>query len=71
MEQNEDKTYKGVRRKRRWCGRYVFSAEVYFKGSNIYVGSYKEAREAAKARDLYIIKNNIPVETQILKKILA
>ena len=71
MERNEDKSYKGVRRKRMIGGRYVFNAEVYFKGSKIYVGSYKTAKEAAKARDLHIIKNNIPVETQILKKILA
>ena len=52
-------------------GRYMFQAEVYFKGSNIHVGSYKTAKEAAKARDLYVIKKNIPIETQILKKILA
>jgi hypothetical protein len=71
MEQNEDKTYKGVRRKRMMGGRYVFQAELYFKGRKIYVGSYKEAREAAKARDLYIIKHNIDMQTQILKKILA
>jgi hypothetical protein len=71
MEQNENKTYKGVRRKRMIGGRYVFQAEIYLKGKSIYIGSYKDAREAAKARDLYIIKNNIDKQTQILKKILA
>lgn len=71
MEQSENKSYKGVRRKRMIGGRYMFHAEVYFKGSRFSVGSYKTPKEAAKARDLHIIKNNIPIETQILKKILA
>jgi hypothetical protein len=70
MEQSEDKTYKGVRR-RKMFGRYTFETTVCFNSKTEYLGFYKDSREAAKARDLYIIKNNIPVETQILKKKLA
>ena len=70
MEQSADKAYKGVRR-RKMFGRYTFQATVCFNSKTEYLGCYKDSREAAKARDLYIIKNNIPVETQILKKKLA
>jgi hypothetical protein len=70
MEQSKDKTYKGVR-KRKMFGRYTFQATVCFDKKREYLGCYKDAREAAVARDLYIIKKNIPVETQILKKKVA
>ena len=70
MEQSKDKTYKGVK-KNKISGRYTFQAVICYDKQKKHLGYYKDAREAALARDLYIIKKNIPLETQILKKKLA
>ena len=72
MEQCEDKSYRGVaKKKNNLTGRYSYRANVTVDGKTKYFGYYKTAKEAAKARDLYIIKNNIDLETVFLKKKLA
>ena len=54
MEQSKDKTYKGVK-KNKVSGRYTFQAVICYDKQKKHLGYYKDAREAALARDLYII----------------
>ena len=38
----------------------VWTTQITSKNKQIYLGSYKEIEEAVKARDKYIIENNLP-----------
>lgn len=50
-----------------WRGKYWGAIE--FNGEAHNFGPFKTVREAAKARDIFIIRNNInPIHLQILKK---
>jgi len=44
-----------------WCKRNkAWTTQITSKNKRIYLGSYKEIEDAVKARDEYIIKNNLP-----------
>ena len=45
-----------------------WSARIGVNGVYINLGSFETEREAAKARDVYIIKNNLEHERNILKE---
>jgi hypothetical protein len=68
----EDNTYKGVRKiKNNLSGRYSYRVTISVEGERKSFGYYKTSKEAAKARDLYIIKHELPIKTVFLKKIVA
>lgn len=62
--------YKGVH-KRRLSGRVFFTCVFGHEGTTYRFGLYKTAKEAAKAYDLFVIKNRINRETNFFKKKLA
>ena len=62
-----DTKYKGVRKQRK-SGRIYFRAEVCVKGDRVTIGIYHDPKVAAKAYDLYILKNNLNRKTNFLKK---
>ena len=71
MENKTDKKidtkYKGVRKQRK-SGRIYFKAEVTIKGERHTIGSYHDPKVAAKAYDLYVVKNNLNRTTNFFKK---
>lgn len=62
--------YKGVHKKR-LSGRVFFTCSFGHDGTTYRFGLYKTAKEAAKAHDLFVIKNGIDRETNFFKKKLA
>ena len=65
-----EKKYKGVQKKR-LAGRVFFTCKFVHYGTIYRFGLYKTAKEAAKAHDLFVIKNRIDRETNFFKKKLA
>lgn len=59
--------YIGVKRNR-VSGRRFFSVSFTHEGVVHSFGNYEDDKAAAKDYDLYVIKNNIPRETNFLKK---
>ena len=49
-------------------GRKYYKVAFQYKGVYHRVGLFKDKKEAAKAYDMYIIKNRIPKPTNFLKK---
>ncbi len=62
--------YIGVSRKR-GQGRYYFIVEFTHKRKRYSMGYYKDPKEAAKAYDLFVIKNELDRKTNFFKKKLA
>ena len=62
--------YKGVHRKR-IAGRDYFTCTFGHDGTTYRFGLYNTPKEAAKAHDLFVIKNRINRETNFFKKKLA
>jgi len=72
MEQSKDKDskeikYIGVTKTKYWRGEIKYLA----KAKKISLGYYTNPREAARAYDLHVIRNNIDLETNFLKKKVA
>lgn len=67
MDKNTSK-YKGVRRNRTSYGRMVYTASIYCNSKSEYLGCYKDEKEAAKAYDMYVIRNGLNRETNFIKK---
>jgi hypothetical protein len=59
--------YKGVTI--RPFGQKKYFSMVTHKGIKYYCGTYYTEMEAVKARDLKIIRLNLPVATQVIKKL--
>lgn len=62
--------YIGVSRKR-GGGRYYFTVEFTHKRKTYRMGYYKDPRDAAKAYDLFVIKNELERKTNFFKKKVA
>lgn len=62
--------YIGVSRKK-GQGRYYYRVEFSHKKIRYSMGYYKDPKEAAKAHDLYVIKNELDRDTNFFKKKLA
>lgn len=65
-EKNDIK-YIGVR-KSRTGGRYYWRSEICVNRKLIPLGMYHDPKMAAKAYDLYVIKNGLSRKTNFLKK---
>ncbi len=70
MRLNKNVRYKGIKRKR-VSGRFYFTVSFSHKGVAHSFGLFKDERDAARSYDLYVIKNNIPRETNFFKKKLG
>lgn len=66
-ETKNDIKYRGVRLHRSG-GRLYWRAEICVNSQIIHLGRYFEPKEAAKAYDLYVIKNGLDRKTNFLKK---
>ena len=73
MSKQEAKKYIGVFYKKMNFGRVSqkpFYSTVGVKKQYTHIGSFETAKEAAVARDVYIIKNNLDKPLNILKKVV-
>lgn len=62
--------YIGVSRKRAQ-GRWHYRVDFMHKRKRYSMGYYKDPKEAAKAYDLFVIKNELDRKTNFFKKKLA
>lgn len=62
-----DTKYIGVFRRRNQ-GKIHWVAEAMVDGVRIRIGSFYDQKKAAKAYDLYVLKNNLKRKTNFLKK---
>ena len=65
---NDTPDYIGVKRHRDWTGRYCFMVRFAHNNVRYEFGRYKDAKECAKAYDLFVIKNGFKLETNFFKK---
>ena len=73
MSKQEAKKYIGVFYNKKVFGKVnkkPFYSTVGVKKEYTHIGSFETAKEAAIARDVYIIKNNLDKPLNILKKVV-
>lgn len=59
----------GVQRRRNRAGRLIYTIRFSYKKKRYEFGSYDNAKECAKAHDMFVIKNKMNRKTNFFKKI--
>lgn len=62
----ESTRYRGIKKKRNG-----WEANIVVNGEYRYLGYYTDPKQAAKAYDFFVIRNNLNRQTNFLKKKLA